>query len=155
MSATDRFVDELGLISQESGDSRISGRMIGLLLVEGRAISLGEISERLGVSRASASTNARLLARRGVIRLTAHGGNRRDYYELAAMPFFVTLDELADRFERHGQSIDRSVQDLRVEDAAAAERASNLTSFFEKSAMILRNWSDTLRNDDARQEDHQ
>lgn len=86
MSAVDRFVDELGLISQESGESRISGRIVGLLLVEGRELSLAEISERLGVSRASVSTNARLLLRRGVIRLTAHADNRRDYYELAAMP---------------------------------------------------------------------
>ena len=153
MSAIERFVDELGLISQESGESRISGRMIGLLLVEGKALSLGEISERLGVSRASVSTNARLLARRGVIRLIAHGGNRRDYYELAAMPFVDILEELAHRFSRHGQTIDRCVQNLRAEDPAAARRASELTRFFENSAMILRDWSKTLHQSETPQED--
>ncbi|OAM77891.1 GbsR/MarR family transcriptional regulator [Devosia elaeis] len=155
MSAVDRFVDELGLISQEGGDSRISGRIVGLLLVEGRELSLAEISERLGVSRASVSTNARLLLRRGVIRLTAHADNRRDYYELAAMPFFAMLEDLADRFARHGQSLGRHVSGMRAEDPAAAGRADDLTSFFEKSAIILRDWSKTLRDEEALQEDRQ
>lgn len=155
MSAIDRFVDELGMISQESGESRISGRMIGLLLVEGRELSLAEISERLGVSRASVSTNARLLASRGVIQRTAHAGNRQDYYELVAMPFFAMLEQIADRFERHGQTLGKRAQDMQAEDSAAAERAIDLTKFFEKSAIILRDWSKTLRDEEALQEDRQ
>ena len=155
MSAIDRFVDELGLISQESGESRISGRMIGLLLVEGRELSLAEISERLGVSRASVSTNARMLARRGVIRRTAHAENRRDYYELVAKPFSAMLEQVAERFARHGESLDRCVQGMWAEDSAAAKRAAGLTNFYEKSAIILRDWSKTLRDEEALQEDRQ
>ena len=155
MSSVERFVEELGLISQENGDTRISGRIVGLLLVEGHELSLNQISERLGVSRASVSTNARMLARRGVIRLTPHSGNRQDYYALSAMPFFDILDDVADRFSRQSETIARCVDVMREENPAAAERAAGLTSFFEQSAIVLRDWSNTLRTEAPGKKDQQ
>lgn len=153
MSATDRFVDELGLIAQESGDSRISGRMVGLLLVEGRELSLGQISEKLGVSRASVSTNARILARRGAIRRAPHLGDRQDYYQLSELSYLDFVGDLADRFRRHAKTIDGCVKDMRVEASEAAERALEMQRFFEKSAEIMDDWAASLRSDEAKRKE--
>lgn len=145
MSAVDRFVEEFGLISQESGESRISGRIVGLLVVEGRELSLGQISERLKVSRASVSTNARLLARRGAIKLTTHAGDRQDYYELSDLSYFDLIGELADRFRRHARTIESCLDEMHIEDAEAAKRAADIQDFFQKSAEILNDWAISLR----------
>ena len=40
-------------MSQDRGEPRIAGRIFGLLLIEGQELSLQQISEQLGVSRAS------------------------------------------------------------------------------------------------------
>ncbi|UJW85121.1 GbsR/MarR family transcriptional regulator [Devosia sp. SL43] len=145
MSATKRFVEEFGLISQEGGDSRISGRIMGLLVVAGHELSLSQISERLGVSRASVSTNARQLARRGAIRLTAHAGDRQDYYQLSNLSYVDVIGEIAGRFKRHARTIQSCVVEMRDEDAKAAERAAGMQEFFEKSAEILDDWANSLR----------
>jgi len=153
MSATERFVEEFGLISQEGGDSRISGRIIGLLIVEGRELSLHQISDRLKVSRASVSTNARTLARRGAIILTTHAGDRQDYYQIANLRDFDMLGELSERFKRHAKTIESCVVGMRSEDSPAADRAADMQRFFEKSAEILEHWATSLREDEATRKD--
>lgn len=149
MSAIDQFIEEMGLISQESGGARIPGRLLGLLLVEGEAMSLQQISERLAVSRASVSTNARLLARRGILRLTTRAGDRQDYYELSVFPYFDMLGEIAGQFERHGRTIRESGLSIREENRGAGERVAELASFYEKSAEILKGWALALREDQS------
>ena len=75
----ENFIEMMGLIYQADGAPRIAGRIFGLLLVEDEPHSLQGIAERLQVSKASASTNARLLAEKGVIRLTTKPGVRQDF----------------------------------------------------------------------------
>lgn len=152
-SASSRFIEELGLISQEHGDARIAGRMLGLLVTEGRPLSLGQISERLSVSRASVSTNARQLARRGVLRLTARAGDRQDYYEIAELPYSHMLGEMARRFERHARDLAVCVDGMRQEDPAAAVRAEGVLEFFERSASVLNDWAVTFEPATAPAED--
>lgn len=153
MSAADRFIEEMGIISQESGGARIAGRILGLLLVESKEMSLQQISERLNVSRASVSTNARLLAGRGVIRLTTHAGDRQDYYELSVFPYFDMLGGMAEQFGRHGRIVGESAQSLEAENPEAAQRVRELSRFYEKSAEILKDWAFTLQQDPAFRKD--
>jgi DNA-binding transcriptional regulator GbsR (MarR family) len=145
--ATDQFVEEFGLFAQESGDSRISGRILGLLIVEGQELSLSQISERLRVSRASVSTNARLLARRGVIKLTTHAGDRQDYYRLASIASYDVIGEMAARLRRHAKTVETCLGEMRSENPDAAGRAADVQVFFEKSAELLDNWAISLEAD--------
>jgi DNA-binding transcriptional regulator GbsR (MarR family) len=147
LSATERFIEEMGLISQQHGTPRIAGRIVGLLMIEGRELSLQQISERLGVSRASVSTNARQLARSGTLRLTTHAGNRQDYYELTGGPYFEMLDELAGQFQRHAKVIAGCISSIRTEAPEALSRVSELADFFTKSASILQDWAIALRDE--------
>lgn len=77
-----QFIEQLGLVAEEDGMPRIAGRMLGYLMLNSGAHSLDELAEVLQVSKASVSTNGRLLQRAGLIVQRALPGDRRDFYEL-------------------------------------------------------------------------
>ncbi|MCK5448733.1 MAG: MarR family transcriptional regulator, partial [Gemmatimonadetes bacterium] len=56
---TRQFIERMGLAVERMGLTRTFGRLFGLLMVADRPLSLDEIVERLDVSKASVSTNAR------------------------------------------------------------------------------------------------
>jgi predicted transcriptional regulator len=64
---TSLFTDRVASLFEHDGLPPIAGRIFALLLVSEDALSLDQLSDDLGVSKASASTNARLLARFGLI----------------------------------------------------------------------------------------
>lgn len=74
------FINSTGLYFESFGIPRIGGRMLGLLLVTVGPISADEIASRLQVSRASISTNIRLLVAGGLAERVIVGNERRDYY---------------------------------------------------------------------------
>ena len=77
------FVDAMGRHFEAEGVPRIGGRMFGFLLLRAEPCSLDDLSEQLEVSKASASTNARLLEDWALVQRTSLPGDRRDYYEVA------------------------------------------------------------------------
>lgn len=91
-----RFVERSGLIAEREGFSRIAGRIFGLLLLSPVELSLEEIAERLSVSRASVSTEARRLQDHGIVERTSRPGDRRDYYHIAPNHYLRSLEQ---RFE--------------------------------------------------------
>lgn len=149
MASVDRFIEEMGLMFQESGDPRISGRIFGLLLIEGRELSLHQISDRLAVSRASVSTNARMLVKRGMIRRTAHSGDRQDFYEIGGFPSVEMLGELVERMLRQAKTIQSFVAPIRLENAAASGRVEELSRVFGQSAKLLRDWAAALHDENT------
>jgi DNA-binding transcriptional regulator GbsR (MarR family) len=86
---TSRFTDRVASLFEHDGLPPIAGRIFALLLLSEEARSLDQLSDDLGVSKASTSTNARLLARFGLIEPVRRPGSRRDYYR--------TADDLFDR----------------------------------------------------------
>jgi DNA-binding transcriptional regulator GbsR (MarR family) len=77
-----QFVERMGLHMEAEGMPRSAGRIFAhLLLMEG-ACSLEEIAETLQVSKASVSTNARLLEQHGLLERRCEPGDRRDYYQM-------------------------------------------------------------------------
>lgn len=82
--ADEEFVERVGRFFEGDGAARTSGRMLGLLLLATREMSIDEIADRLKVSRASVSTNARRMETLGVVERVSHMGDRRDFYRIAA-----------------------------------------------------------------------
>jgi DNA-binding transcriptional regulator GbsR (MarR family) len=66
-AAISGFIEGMGLYFEDFGVPRIAGRLLGLLLVTNRPLSLEEVATTLGVSRASVSTNARLILATGLV----------------------------------------------------------------------------------------
>lgn len=84
---------------------RVAGRLFGLLLVSDDARSLDELAERLGVSKASVSVNARLLEDKGVVERVSRQADRRDYYRIADDILERTLEARILRWRRFHDAI--------------------------------------------------
>lgn len=95
--AVETFIERMGLRTQDDGLPRIAGRMLGYFIVHGGPASLAELAQTLQVSRASVSTNARILQTLGVIERTSRPGDRQDYYRLAPRPHARMLEGYAER----------------------------------------------------------
>ena len=135
-----RFVERYGLIAEREGFSRIAGRIFGLLMLSPAELSLEEIAERLMVSRASVSTEARRLQDHGVIERTSRPGDRKDYYQIAPHHYLRSLEQ---RFQTLGELVallddGRRMNHLPDEIVERLERSS--LAFNE----IMRQVSDTL-----------
>ena len=79
----EQFIEQIGLVAQGEGMPRIAGRLMGLMVFDGKPRSFGELATELKVSRGSISTNARMLEERGIIERLGIAGDRQDYFPLA------------------------------------------------------------------------
>ena len=82
-----QFVERMGIICEKEGMARSAGRIFGLLLVSGRPYSLDELAEKLQQSKASVSTNCRMLEQLGFLQRVGSLGDRRDFYRAEADPW--------------------------------------------------------------------
>ncbi len=75
-----QFVENLARYFESFGFPRIGGRILGLLLIAPAPLDAASISTTLKVSRASVSTNLRLLLHIGLAEKTSFPGDRTNYY---------------------------------------------------------------------------
>ena len=93
MDEQDRLIERLGLVFEESDRMpRIASRILGLLLLTPGECSIDQMAERLAVSRASISVDARRLEECGVVERVTRKGDRRDYYRIAPDHYTRTLE---------------------------------------------------------------
>jgi len=79
-----RFVHDTGLLLENAGLPRMAGQILGWMLVcEPEHQSLNDLTEVLGVSKASISTTTRLLEQVGLLERIFRPGDRRDYYRVS------------------------------------------------------------------------
>ena len=76
------FIDTVGEGAERYGMTRVAGLLKGLLVMAREPLSLDDMAERLEVSKASVSTNIRLLERWKAVRRVFNRGDRKNYYEL-------------------------------------------------------------------------
>ncbi len=76
------FIEQISLQAESAGFSRISGRIIGLLVIEQKPLSFDDLASDLQISRGSVSANTQLLEARRVIRRVSRIGKRKDFFEL-------------------------------------------------------------------------
>jgi DNA-binding transcriptional regulator GbsR (MarR family) len=99
-AATSRFTDRMAELFEQEGQPPIAGRVLALLLVSEAPRSLNDLAGDLGVSKASASTNARLLADFGVILRARRAGDRRDFYAVAPDLFERSMAQRLEQWKR-------------------------------------------------------
>lgn len=137
LSAIDRFIEQMGIMFEEDGQPRISGRVFALLVVEDGAISLSEIARRLKVSRASVSTNARLLLRVGIIERVGVPGDRQDHYRLTQEPYDRLLSGMEGRIQRSSTFFSEAAASFPPERATACARLISLASLYREAGDAL------------------
>jgi len=75
-----RFIESMGMYFESFGIPRIGGRILGLLLVSHEPLTAESIASILKVSRASVSTNFRLLLTSSMAEKVTFPGDRATYY---------------------------------------------------------------------------
>ena len=75
-------IDVIGGSGERFGLPRTAAQLKGLLWLTRRPLSLDEMADILEVSKASVSTNIRLLERWKVARRVYNRGDRKNYYEI-------------------------------------------------------------------------
>lgn len=76
----DRFIEGMGVYFEQEGVPRIGGRILGLLLASQGPLSAEQMASRLKVSRASISTNIRMLTASGLVEKMAFLDHRHTFY---------------------------------------------------------------------------
>jgi DNA-binding transcriptional regulator GbsR (MarR family) len=129
--ATATFIERMGISLQEDGWPRIAGRMLAFFVAHGGPFSFTEIAERLRVSRASVSTNARLLRGMGLIERVGRAGDRQDYYRLAEDPYAGLLDGYIARMRHRREVVDQARDRLPATAGESRRRIAALGQFYE------------------------
>lgn len=112
------FIEKTGLIAQNEGMPRITGRVFALLLFDGTAVSFSAIAAQLQVSRGSISAAVRMLEDLGLIRRVGRAGQRQDFFEISAerpdgvSPLTGLIDNAQKRAERAQADIAASAKAL-------------------------------------------
>jgi DNA-binding transcriptional regulator GbsR (MarR family) len=134
---------------ERMGAARTFGRLMGLLLVAEKPLSLDEIARLLHVSKASASTNGRLCEQMGFAKRVGVPGDRRTYYTITPTSFEQAL---AIRLRHFDEMVRLTAEGLDAVDGtntAARDRLATMQRFYSfidgemKSA--LRRWRDQER----------
>jgi DNA-binding transcriptional regulator GbsR (MarR family) len=104
-AATTQFTDRMGLLFEAEGQPPIAGRIFGCLLVSDDPRSLDQLAEALRVSKASVSTNARMLAEKGMLERVCRPADRHDYYGVAPDLFSRTMAERLRHWQRFTETV--------------------------------------------------
>ena len=124
------FIEKTGLIAQHDGMPRISGRLFGLLVFTGEAISFGALAEQLQVSRGSISSASRLLEDRGLIKRVAKAGDRQDYFQLEDNPYQGMMQHIALGVSRASKEIKATLDALPIEETGPRKRLGAHLRFY-------------------------
>ncbi|HEX8209653.1 MAG TPA: MarR family transcriptional regulator [Longimicrobium sp.] len=144
-----QFVERMGLLCEREGMPRGAGRMFGLLLIGDRAYSLDELAEKLQASKASVSTNARMLESLGLIERVSSLGDRRDFYRAGDDPWERMLRVAQGRWMDMIQLFDEARESLPADRAVGCERLCGAARFHrllvDRVEGLIQEWKETRR----------
>ena len=129
--AENDVIENFGLAFEKEGLPRIAGRVIGFLMLNEGPFTLDDLAEKLRVSKASASTNARLLEELGILAHSARPGDRRDYYQLAENHGERMIARARQRFQRLQQLMSEAADALPAARAGSRTRLREMQAFYE------------------------
>jgi hypothetical protein len=144
-----RFVESMGRYFEQFGLSRIGGRLLGLLMIAEEPLSLDDMATTLSVSRASISTNIRLVTTTSMAELVTKPGDRRDYYQFTHDAWGHALRAEMNSLPPLRRLAARALAALGPNDHQAREQLEDLVDFCdfsieERVGMIAR-WRERLR----------
>ena len=150
----DSMLDGLSQLADYFGFSKVMGQLFGSLLLSAEPLSLDDMMARLGISKASVSTNIRSLEHMGMVRqVWVRGGSGRRKYYQAETDFwqifsnFLSGRELRDLehalavMEENHQRISASISDLPPDQQILArlylDRIAQMQALFRFAQLII------------------
>jgi DNA-binding transcriptional regulator GbsR (MarR family) len=140
-----QFVEKLAVAMETDGFPRIAGRIFSLLIISDGELSLDEIVEVIGASKASVSTNTRLLEEKGLIERTSRPADRRDYYRIVGDVFLKTMEQRLAKWNRVRTVVSEAIQDGSLSASARGRLkefeadSDSMRELLEASLVKLRN----------------
>jgi len=122
------FVEQIAVILEAEGLPRVCGRLFALLIVSPEPLSLDELADLLGVSKASVSINARTMEERGKIERVSRSGDRRDYYQISEDIVEKSMEERIGKIRRIQQAFATARTDRAAKDEGVARRLDSIHS---------------------------
>lgn len=162
----DSMLDGLGQLADYFGFSTVMGQLFGTLLLSAEPLSLDDMTARLGMSKASVSTNMRSLERMGMVRqVWVRGGSgRRKYYQAETDFWQIFSNILSGRelrdveralavMEENRQRISGTIDDLPYEEQLLArlylDRIAQIQALFRFAQLIINSVLNQVKNIDV------
>jgi DNA-binding transcriptional regulator GbsR (MarR family) len=151
-AVSDSMLEGLGQLADYFGYNKVMGQLYGALLLHPDSLSLDDLVEKLGKSKASISMNMRTLEHMGIVREVWVRDTRKKYYEAETDPWKVLTHVLGSRelrdVDRALNVLDSNINQLREtmpqmdeEQKSIAkyyvERIDELSDFFRLARVIL------------------
>jgi DNA-binding transcriptional regulator GbsR (MarR family) len=136
------FIEEVGIVFEQTGLTRMSGRMFGWLLIsEPPYQSASELAEVLMASKGSISTTVRLLVQMEIIERYVIPGERHDNFRLKKDALLMIIRHgLEDEVKMFRNLAERGLELMKKEPPARKkwlEEMQNRYAFLEKSLKSL------------------
>jgi DNA-binding transcriptional regulator GbsR (MarR family) len=135
--AASEFVERMGVVLGDDGMARIAGRIFGLLLVSPEELSLCEIADTLGVSKASVSLDTRRLEQRGLLERVSRPGDRRDYYRMRDDLLMNLMEQRLRRWRRIHDAVSEGRRALQGASPVVDERLTDFAAGLHHSILTL------------------
>jgi biotin operon repressor len=147
-------IESMGRYFEQYGLARIGGRLVGLLTLTDQPLTLDAMAAALGVSRASVSTNIRLLVAYGLAELVSFPGDRRDYYRFAENAWERGIIVNIEGTEALRRIAERGLAGVTHDDGVALARLTEMVVFcdffIEEQRATLERWRARQHNSAAR-----
>ncbi|MFC1904015.1 GbsR/MarR family transcriptional regulator [Chloroflexota bacterium] len=106
-----RFVEEVGILFEQTGMPRMAGRILGWLSVsDSPHQTTDQLTKALMASKGSISTMTRFLIRIGLIERISRPGQRRDYFCNKAGACHQLLGDSIDQVKTFRQLMERGLE---------------------------------------------
>ena len=146
-----QFIEQVGLFMENAGLTRMSGRLLGLLLIcDPPEQSSAQLVARLSASKGSISTNTRMLLASGLIEKVAMPGERGSWFRVRPHAWEKILEQELLRITSFRELI---LEGLTILDGASEkhrqrlEEAHEFYGFMEQEfPLVLRRWQQRRRN---------
>lgn len=135
------FIEDVGLLFEESGHPRMAGRILGCLLISDEPyLSTSEIADTLQASKGSLSTMTRFLLQMGMIERVGLPGKRVDYFRIKTGAWPVLVRHAVYELSALRKLAERGLELMEGKDSEKTRRlqeARDLFAFVEREYPLL------------------
>ena len=139
------FIEDVGLLFEESGHPRMAGRVLGCLLISDQPyLSTTDIAEILQASRGSLSTTTRFLLQMGLLERVGLPGKRLDYFRIKAGAWPQLVRHAVNELSALRKLAERGLELMEGQDSELKQRlqeARDLFGFMEREyPLLIEHW---------------
>jgi len=135
------FIEDFGLLFEESGHPRMAGRVLGCLLISDQPyLSTVELADILQASKGSLSTMTRFLLQMGLIERVGLPGRRRDYFQIKSGAWTQLVRHAVYELSALRKLAERGLELMEGQDSEIKKRlqeARDLFSYLEQEYPLL------------------